>query len=218
MQESLQLSLPSHHKTDEVSIMCLDCSPGDPSMFVVGTEEGSVYRAHRHDRAGVKAGLDIEVVDRHHSGPVTSLDIHPSTGSIDFSDIFLTTSVDWTIKLWRNQITDKPSAHNMPTRALHSFEGADDYVFDARWHPQHPAVFGSVDGTGRLNLWNLNKDTEVSQHGVLSADDPLIFFRCPSCRPKSRLERSTDWLGIDQQRYRVKSGSEGQTGDFMCTA
>jgi len=38
---------------------------------------------------------------------------------------------------------------------------ADDYVYDVKWHPSHPAVFGTVDGSGKFDLWNLNMDTEV---------------------------------------------------------
>ncbi|GAA5987501.1 hypothetical protein JCM10908_001980 [Rhodotorula pacifica] len=44
---------------------------------------------------------------------------------------------------------------------LFSFEEAGDYVYDVRWHPLHPAVFGSVDAAGKFNFWNLNVDTEV---------------------------------------------------------
>lgn len=167
--------------------MCLDYSPEDPSTFVVGTEDGSVYRAHRHDRAGVKAGLNPEAVDRHHSGPVTSLDFHPSSGSIDFSDLFLTTSIDWTIKLWRNRTAARQTTSDLSIRALHTFEGADDYVFDAQWHPQHPAVFGSVDGTGSFNLWNLNKDMEVRSHRPLRGR-PSDGHRYPSYPLKSHRE------------------------------
>lgn len=29
------------------------------------------------------------------------------------------------------------------------------------WSPTHPALFACVDGMGRLDLWNLNNDTEV---------------------------------------------------------
>jgi dynein intermediate chain len=46
---------------------------------------------------------------------------------------------------------------------LYSFEEADDYVYDVAWHPLHPAMFGSVDGSGRFDVWNLNVDTEVSR-------------------------------------------------------
>jgi len=30
-----------------------------------------------------------------------------------------------------------------------------------KWHPAHPALFGTVDGSGKFDLWNLNADTEV---------------------------------------------------------
>lgn len=44
---------------------------------------------------------------------------------------------------------------------VYSFEEADDYILDVKWHPCHPAMFGTVDGSGKFNLWNLNSDTEV---------------------------------------------------------
>ena len=31
------------------------------------------------------------------------------------------------------------------------------------WSPTHPARFACVDGMGRLDVWNLNTDTEVSR-------------------------------------------------------
>lgn len=49
--------------------------------------------------------------------------------------------------------------HNKP---LYSFEDNADYVYDVMWSPVHPALFACVDGMGRLDLWNLNSDTEVS--------------------------------------------------------
>lgn len=54
--------------------------------------------------------------------------------------------------------------HNKP---LYSFEDNADYVYDVMWSPVHPAIFASVDGMGRLDLWNLNKDTEVNHRMLL---------------------------------------------------
>ncbi|KAG9471956.1 hypothetical protein GDO78_022019, partial [Eleutherodactylus coqui] len=51
-----------------------------------------------------------------------------------------------------------PFQHNKP---LYSFEDNADYVYDVMWSPLHPALFACVDGMGRLDLWNLNSDTEV---------------------------------------------------------
>lgn len=50
------------------------------------------------------------------------------------------------------------------TRPLYSFEDSCDYVYDAMWSPTHPAMFACVDLSGRLDLWNLNNDTEVCTH------------------------------------------------------
>ena len=33
---------------------------------------------------------------------------------------------------------------------------------DAKWSPINPALFATVDGSGRLDMWNLNNDTEVN--------------------------------------------------------
>lgn len=171
VQEALPLTMPAHNKSDEVSITCLDFPDNETSTFWIGTEEGSVYQANRYDRASAKAGLNSEEAYRGHAAPVTGIHFHPGTGSIDFSGLFLTSSVDWTVKLWRTK--DASTAKGAPgTQAsgkgedkavapVHSFEEANDYVFDVKWHPHHPAVFGTVDGSGKFDLWNLNQDVEV---------------------------------------------------------
>lgn len=151
----------------------MDFPDNETSTFFVGTEEGGVYQANRYDRAGAKAGLNHRDSYRGHTGPVTSLDFHPLHGAVDFSDLFLTTSVDWTVKLWRAKAGNKASGgvtmmNSGPSiiAPLYSFEESSDYVFDAKWHPKHPAVFGTVDGTGKFDLWNLNNDVEVSRAGL----------------------------------------------------
>lgn len=47
------------------------------------------------------------------------------------------------------------------SRSIYSFEDATDYVYDARWAPTHPAVFATADGSGYLDVWDANEDTEV---------------------------------------------------------
>lgn len=53
-------------------------------------------------------------------------------------------------------------------KPLYSFEDNSDYVYDVMWSPTHPALFACVDGMGRLDLWNLNNDTEVRKSEVNS--------------------------------------------------
>ncbi len=55
--------------------------------------------------------------------PVTGLDTHPSTGNLDFGHLFVTSSMDWTIKLWSLK----------ENRPMHSFEDNGDYVYDVAW-------------------------------------------------------------------------------------
>ncbi|EJD49016.1 dynein intermediate chain [Auricularia subglabra TFB-10046 SS5] len=162
-QETLELALAAGagSKTPEVAITCLDFPANETTAFWVGTEEGNVYQANRYDRAGSKAGLNQYDIYRGHAGPVTGIHFHPLVGSIDFSDLFLTCSVDWTVKLWRSKSIAKPSTALQSVAPIYSFDEADDYVYDVKWHPAHPAIFGSVNGSGKFDLWNLNVDTEV---------------------------------------------------------
>ncbi|KAF7797184.1 hypothetical protein EIP86_008376 [Pleurotus ostreatoroseus] len=160
-QETLELVHAGHNKTGEVAITCLNFPDNETSTFWVGTEEGNVYQANRYDRAGAKAGLNQFDVHKGHAGPVMGLHFHPLIGPVDFSDLFLTCSVDWTVKLWRAKSLAKPSTQPNVVPPIYSFDEADDYVYDVKWHPAHPALFGSVDGSGKFDLWNLNSDTEV---------------------------------------------------------
>lgn len=45
---------------------------------------------------------------------------------------------------------------------------------DVKWSPIHPALFASVDSSGRLDLWNLNQDTEVPSASVTLEGAPAL--------------------------------------------
>lgn len=147
-QETMDLQ---HIHSKAVSVTSASFLPGDVNNFVVGSEDGSVYSAIRH---GSKAGI-AEQFEGHY-GPVTAIDYNRVHGPVDFSHLFLTSSFDWTIRLWSNK----------DTKVLYSFENSGDYVYDVQWSPIHPALFASVDGMGKLDLWNLNQDTEVPTTSV----------------------------------------------------
>lgn len=42
-----------------------------------------------------------------HQGPVTGLSCHGAVGTIDFSHLFLTSSFDWTVKLWSTKVSQR---------------------------------------------------------------------------------------------------------------
>ena len=43
---------------------------------------------------------------------------------------------------------------------IYSFECHNDYVYDVAWSPRHPALFACVDGSGRLDLWDLRSSSD----------------------------------------------------------
>ncbi|KAK0552848.1 hypothetical protein OC845_001516 [Tilletia horrida] len=88
----------------EVSVTTMGFSDQDTTNFLVGTEEGNVYSAVRFDRGGIKAGINPTEVYRGHAAPITGMHFHPLVGPIDFSDLYLTSSMDWTTRLWRARL------------------------------------------------------------------------------------------------------------------
>ncbi|KAM9487293.1 dynein, cytoplasmic 1, intermediate chain 2a isoform 2-T3 [Clarias gariepinus] len=155
-QDSMELVFK---QSKSVAVTSMSFPLGDVNNFVVGSEDGSVYTSCRH---GSKAGIS-EMFEGHH-GPITGIHCHTAAGSVDFSHLFLTSSFDWTVKLWSTK-------NNKP---LYSFEDNSDYVYDVMWSPIHPALFACVDGVGHLDLWNLNNDTEVPTASVTVQGSPAL--------------------------------------------
>lgn len=155
-QETLELHVK---QSKPIAATCLAFPHGDVNNFVVGSEEGNVYSACRH---GTKTGV-LETYEGH-QGPVTGISAHAVQGGIDFSHLFLTSSIDWTIKLWSLK----------ESKPLYSFEHNGDYIYDVAWSPTHPALFAAVDDSGRLDLWNLNQDTEVPTASMTIKGNPAL--------------------------------------------
>ena len=102
-QEYLELTTPPPSKTEDLAPTCMAFPESDPTSFLVGTEEGTIFPCHRYDRAGAKAGVDAKLRYRGHSAPVMSLSYHPASGAVDLGDLVLSTSLDWSVKLWKTR-------------------------------------------------------------------------------------------------------------------
>ncbi|KAF1813714.1 cytoplasmic dynein intermediate chain [Eremomyces bilateralis CBS 781.70] len=172
-QEYLELTNPHGTKTDEFAPTCIAFPASDPTYFLAGSEEGVIFPCHRYDRAGAKAGLDPRLSYRAHSAPVMSLDFHPARGPVDLGDLVLSSSLDWTVRLWRARppsataaaaagVTPAPSAaaNASATSPLMEFP-REDLVYDAKWSPIRPGIFALVDGAGSLEIWDVNNDVEI---------------------------------------------------------
>uniref|UniRef100_A0A674P4X5 Dynein cytoplasmic 1 intermediate chain 1 n=1 Tax=Takifugu rubripes TaxID=31033 RepID=A0A674P4X5_TAKRU len=95
-QETMELV---YNKSKPVAVTCMAFPTGDVNNYVVGSEEGTVYTASRH---GSKAGI-CEMFEGH-QGPVTGISCHGAVGTVDFSHLFITSSFDWTVKLWSTKV------------------------------------------------------------------------------------------------------------------
>lgn len=172
-QEYLELTTPPPSKTEDMSPTCMSFQASDPTKFLVGTEEGTIYPCDRYDRAGAKAGVDLRQRYRGHTAPVMSLNFHPASGKEDFGDLVLSTSLDWTVKLWRTRpasLAIAPATTSVYGQPAASQEqileplldiSRDDLVYDARWSPYKPGVFSLVDGAGNVEIWDLTVDSEL---------------------------------------------------------
>lgn len=187
-QESLTLLAPPPAKTEDLSPTCMAFPQADPTFFLVGSEEGTIFPCHRYDRAGAKAGVDARVAYKGHAAPVLAVDFHPARGPVDLGDLVLSASLDWSVKLWKVRAPAATSgiaaagaagaAQPGGATSVGLVSGAggnvvdgyvvsplmefvrEDVVYDARWSPTRPGVFALADGAGWVEVWDLTVETE----------------------------------------------------------
>nr|KAF6337981.1 dynein cytoplasmic 1 intermediate chain 1 [Pipistrellus kuhlii] len=139
------------------SVMSVCFARFHPNLVVGGTYSGQIVlwdnRSHRRtpvQRTPLSAAA--------HTHPVYCVNV---VGTQNAHNL-ITVSTDGKMCSWSLDMLSTPQ-HNKP---LYSFEDNADYVYDVMWSPVHPALFACVDGMGRLDLWNLNNDTEVPTASV----------------------------------------------------
>ncbi|KPI45140.1 Cytoplasmic dynein 1 intermediate chain 2 [Cyphellophora attinorum] len=190
-QEYHVLHTPPPAKTEDLAPTSLSFPAADPTFFLVGTEEGSIYPCHRYDRAGAKAGVDTRLAYRGHTAPVMSTHFHPARGPVDLGDLLLSSSSDWSLKLWRVKpaaatsssaaaaaaatnntsatlaatplsLTGTNTPSNQPTPLPPLLDiPREDLIYDAKWHPHRPSIFATCTGAGELEVFDLLYDADV---------------------------------------------------------
>ena len=129
----------------------MDFPEGETAKFYVGCEDYSIYECNLHSNSQ----NHIEQQFHAHSAPVTKVHMHPGKSQSskvgEIADLMLSSSLDWTIKLWYPKVKSDP---------ILTFESSQEYVYDVQWSTVHPSLFASCDGDGYIDLWDLNQDTE----------------------------------------------------------
>ncbi|KAI9894232.1 MAG: hypothetical protein M1814_004086 [Vezdaea aestivalis] len=163
-QELLELTAQMPARTEDIAPTCISFPQSDPTFFLIGTEEGIIHPCHRYDRAGAKAGIDHRLNYRGHAAPIMSLEFHPAKGPIDLGDLVLSSSLDWSVKLWRARAPAATSSSAVQQTQIATpllDITREDVIYDAAWSPVKPGIFALVDGAGSLEVWDITMDTEV---------------------------------------------------------
>lgn len=98
--------------------------------FYVGSEDYKIYQANLHS-ANSKDPIEWRAF-ADHMAPVTKISLHPGKSMVDsrgsdqlhdMSELLLSASMDWTVKLWfpKNKTKNDP---------IHTFESSQEYVYD----------------------------------------------------------------------------------------
>ena len=201
LSEPSDSTILSADNKSEVAVTAMSFAAGDSNEFCAGAENGCIYAAQVH---GQKSG-HLKKYEGHY-GPITSVMFHPgstgggsssgsSSGEVNVDDLnaladhsgrakslLLSSSVDWTVRLWSHQ----PRDGQHPLREVANFRSARDYVYDVRWSPVHPGTFAYVDGGGWLHLWDVNSDME----------EPVVKMQVTDGCAAVKIRFSSDGLGL----------------------
>ena len=102
-------------------VHCMEFPEGETDKFFVGSEDFNLYQCNLHSESKVH----VETALTGHHAPITAINVHPGLSQSErrpeMSDLILSSSMDWTIKLWN------PKARSTP---LYSFESSQEYIYD----------------------------------------------------------------------------------------
>ena len=103
--------------------MCFDFSNRDPSIYVTGTEDGMLHKC--------SVSYSEQYLESYfgHSGPV-----HQVKWSPFVSNVFLSASADWTVKLWSEESEN----------SVLTFQSGNEQVSDVCWSPTNGTVFATT--------------------------------------------------------------------------
>uniref|UniRef100_K3X6S0 Dynein axonemal intermediate chain 4 n=1 Tax=Globisporangium ultimum (strain ATCC 200006 / CBS 805.95 / DAOM BR144) TaxID=431595 RepID=K3X6S0_GLOUD len=119
---------------------CIDFAKNDPSVYYVGTEDGLIHKC--------SVSYNEQYLQTYfgHTGPVYQLLVSPFS-----SDVFLSCSGDWNVKLW----------FQSELKEVLNFRAVDlaHAVHSISWCPSDATVFGAVSEDGRIEIWDLYAST-----------------------------------------------------------
>ena len=118
---------------------CVAFNPVDDTMFLVGTDEGLIYKCTTE-----YSSRFLQTYPAHNT-PIYNISWNPYVSSI-----FLTCAAEWMIKIWD---------HNS-TKPLFLFD-LNSQVGDIAWAPYSSTVFAAVTVDGKVHVFDLHVSSKV---------------------------------------------------------
>jgi dynein intermediate chain len=180
------------------SVSCLAVSP-ESETLICGDEMGSIFTIQSSNASlgggsGQRSRRQVRKLDcgqESHFGMVTSMSSKTvkaagraglSKGFLRGSGgFFLSSGVDWTVKMWAPAYTDKP----LVSLVSHSY----DYMSDVQWSPSHPTLMATASSNGTIGLWNFAQSLEEP---ITGADGIVVEPDGGSGRGLNKLKWSSD--------------------------
>ncbi len=158
--ESEELMALKLHSSDEEDTgltglaggLCFDFHKTNEDLFLIGTEEGRIHKCSKS-----YSGQYLDTYEGH------SMAVYAVRWNHFHSNIFISSSADWTCKLWD---------HTCKTPVM-SFDLAQQ-VGDVAWAPYSSTVFAAITSDGVTHVYDLN----VNRNGPLCWQKVVTKAKC----------------------------------------
>lgn len=139
----------------------------DSTRIFAAATDGQLYEGTRGSQSRRLEMQSICTAGTAHTSAVTGIDCHPPHSNARIASMMLTSSLDWTCRLWF-----QASGGATPGAGAWSSQAVQftDFVYDAKWSPANAAVFAAADGGGNVTLWNAAKSLDMPVATVRIAD------------------------------------------------
>lgn len=147
--------------------MCIDFDPHDSNLYIVGTEDGTIYKC------STSYNEQYLQTFQGHTGPVYRLRWNPFD-----RDSFISCSADWTIRIWNTSRRGESSSGGEILK-IEPYQNKEEkrscVITDVQWSPYLQNVFASTSITGDIELWDINHNSMKPRY---SKSNPNVQYNC----------------------------------------
>ena len=177
--------------------LTFDFPSSDLSQYIVGTEDGLLARC--------SVGYSEQYLDvvKAHSGPINRVRISPF-----LSSACLTASSDWSVRLWKMNVSDTNggSSSSAKMRPLtYTTDNVHEAMADIAWSPAVATRFASVARDGQIQIWDASSLQPLLDCPITVDED---IWRAQLAQEEAEREAELQRL-LEEERARRRIEDEG---------